>query len=147
MEEGRVRIGVANIPHREGCDPVTVIYESGWAVPVQGTHRRWAVRLAAFLADEESQRIRARLGLAIPAMPHIAREIVEEDPWGVGDAFLQIVPTGRPSRGTQVDNYRVASRVLEEVFDRIYARGESVAGATTAVAPRLDEVLSGGGGR
>jgi multiple sugar transport system substrate-binding protein len=145
VEEGKVRIGVANIPHRAGCDPVTVIYESGWAVPVQARHRQWAVRLAAFLADEESQRIRGRLGLAIPAMPQIAAEIVEEDPWGIGDAFLRIVPSGRPSRGTQVDNYRVASRVLEEVLDRIYARGESVEEATAAVAPRLDEVLAGGG--
>jgi multiple sugar transport system substrate-binding protein len=146
VEEGRIRIGVANIPHREGVEPATVIYEAGWAVPVTGRHRQWAVRLAAFLADEESQRIRARLGLAIPAMPHVAREIVEEDPWGVGDSFLRIVPTGRPSRGTQVDNYRVAARELEGVLDRIFARGESVEAATAAVAEQLDRVLQSGPG-
>ncbi len=141
VQQGRVRIGVANIPHAEGVDPVTVMYESGWAVPVGSRHRQWAVRLAAFLADERCQRLRGELGLAIPAMPHIAEEIVRNDPWGVGDAFLRIIPTARPSRGTQIDNYRVAARQLEEIFDRIYARGESVAKATAAVAPKVEAAL------
>jgi multiple sugar transport system substrate-binding protein len=145
--QGRVRIGVANIPHRAGIEPVTVLYESGWAVPVDGRHRQWAVRLAAFLADEETQRRRGRLGLAVPAMPHIAEEIVHQDPWGVGDAFLRIIPTGRPSRGIEVDNYRVADRLLAEVFDRIYARGESVEAATTEVAREVDAVLRPAGER
>jgi multiple sugar transport system substrate-binding protein len=147
VQEGRVRIGVANIPHREGTAPVTVMYESGWAVPAAGRHRQWAVRLAAFLADEEAQRIRGRLGLAVPAMPHLAAEIVAADPWGLGDAFLRIIPTSRPSRGTEVDDYRVVDRLLAEVFDRIHSRGETVEEATTAVARRVDEVLGTAPGR
>ena len=142
VQDGRVSIGVANIPHAAGQEPVTVMYESGWAVPVGSRHRQWAIRLAAFLADEECQRLRGELGLAIPAMPHIAEEIVRSDPWGIGDAFLQIIPTARPSRGTQIDNYRVAARQLEEIFDRVYARGEAVPAATAAVAPKVEAALA-----
>ena len=75
MQREMMSVGIVPFPRlNKDAEPVTVMFESGWAVPVATKHRRWAIRLAAFMAGEESQRIRADSGLAIPAMRRIAEE-------------------------------------------------------------------------
>jgi len=61
------------IPHRAGLPPATVIYASGYAVPLSARHKRLSVQLAAFMTDSLAQVTRAAGGLEI-------RKILTIDP-------------------------------------------------------------------
>lgn len=141
--KGGLNIGIVPYPRlNETSAPVTVMYESGFAVTRATRHRKWAVRLAAFLASEECQRILCSSGLAISAMPKVAEEIARADISGLERDFLRIVPTCRPPWGTVIPRWSAVEDVAPTVFDRILLKGESPAEAARAVAEQLDGVLA-----
>lgn len=146
-EAGRLRYGVAPIPHREGVEPATVLYAAGWAVPREAEHRRWAVQVAAFLSGPLAQRIRARSGLAVPAVTDVARQVAALDTTGREAAFLRAAESGRPPWGTRVEPWREINDYLVELLDRPLVRGEPVPGVAREVAERIDRVLAREGGR
>ncbi len=139
---GRLRYGVVPMPVREGVDPVTVLYASGWAVPRNAAHRRWSIQLAAFLASETAQRIRARSGLAVPAMPEVAREVVAADTTGREAVFLAAARHGRHPWGTRVARWREVQDLLFDLLDRPLVRGEPVDEVAGELAVRIDELLA-----
>ena len=142
MQRGMISVGIAPYPRRDGdSEPVTVMFESGWAVPKATRHRRWAIQLAAFLADEETQRIRADSGLAIPAMRAVAEEAAANDKSGLSRAFLALVPYCRQPWGSIIPKFPKVEDVVPEVFDRVILNGEDVQSAASAVARRLETVL------
>ncbi len=140
---GRLRYGVVPVPVRAGVDPVTVLYASGWAVPRNAAHRRWSVQLASYLASEVAQRIRARSGLAIPAMPAVARELAARDTTGREAVFLAAAATGRHPWGTRVAAWREIEDVLFDLLDRPLVRGEPVEVVARELAARIDGILAG----
>ncbi|MGH7503137.1 MAG: ABC transporter substrate-binding protein [Longimicrobiales bacterium] len=143
-EAGRIRYGVAPIPSRDGSLSATVLYASGWAVPVNAPHRRWAVQVAAFLSGEVAQRIRARGGLEIAAMPAVANAVAARDTTGREAAFLRIAARGRHSWGARVEKWREIEDVLLDLLDRPLVRNEPIDSVTHDLALRIDRILESG---
>jgi len=141
LRTGRIRIGAAPLPHPAGKPRANIIYESGWAVPVMTPHRKWAVRLAAFMSSEIAQRTFSRYGLAVSAMRHVAEEMAEKDPWGIEHAFISEIPYARSPWGTRISEFRAVQDMLIEIFDRVMWDGEDVQTAASAVARKIDAVL------
>jgi multiple sugar transport system substrate-binding protein len=139
---GDLEIGIARVPHRAGSPFQTVVYAAGWAVPSNVRHRRLAVELAAFLAGEEAQRIRAASKLEIPALVSVALELAEEDATGVERAFLQQIPYGRAPWGALVSDFHEVERMSLDIMDAHLLRGTPLQEAATDVARRIDRVIA-----
>ncbi len=138
---GRIRFGVAPLPTRHGVSPVSVLYASGWAVPRNAPHRRWSVQLAAFLASETAQRIRARAGLELPSMPAVARDIAARDTTGREAVFLAAADDARHTWGAYVEPWREVQDALLDLLDRPLVRGESLDSVAGDLARRIDAIL------
>lgn len=141
-EAGRLRYGVAPIPTRDGTMPATTLYASGWAVPVNAPHRKWAVQVAAFLSGEVAQRIRARSGLEIAGLRSVATSIAANDPTGREQQFLDAADRGRHSWGTRVEKWREVEDVLLDLLDRPLVRNEPVDSVARQLANRIDAILA-----
>jgi len=142
MAADELRIGIAPIPHREGSENTTVLYASGWAVPANAPNRRLSVELAAFLASEEAQRIRASTRLGIPAFTDVAAGVAAEDPTGVERAFLAEAERGRASWGATVRDFYEVEELAFRVMDRYLLRGDALDDAAREVAGDIDRVLA-----
>ncbi len=137
---GDIELGIAPIPHRPGAMPQNVLYASGWAVPANVTHKRLAVELAAFLAGEQAQRMRAAARLEIPAFQDLALELARADSLGLEDAFLRQVPGSRAPWGAFVLDFYEIEEMSFDIMDRHLLRGESLAAAASEVAREIDRV-------
>ena len=140
---GRIRYGVASIPTRDGAPAEPVLYSSGWAVPRNAPHRKWAVQVAAFLSGETAQRIRARAGLEIAGLPTVAQAIAAKDTTGRAAVFLANAARGRQSWGTRIEKWREVEDVLLDLLDRPLVRDEPVRDVARDLARRIDGLLSG----
>ncbi len=134
-------IAIRPIPHAAGHDPVTVLYASGWAVPANVVHKRQAIELAAFLASEEAQRMRAATRLAVPAFTDVAAELAAADGSGIEEAFLRESRRGRITWGARVRDFHEVEEALFDVVDRHLLRGEPLAEAASDVAHQIDGIL------
>jgi multiple sugar transport system substrate-binding protein len=141
---GRIRFGIAPLPTRDGSPATPVLYASGWAVPRNASHRRWAVQVAAFMASAVAQRIRARGGLEIPAAPAVAGEVAARDTTGREAAFLATAAFGRHSWGTRVEKWREVEDALLDLLDRPLVRGEPLPVVAADIARRIDRILESG---
>ncbi|HEX9755818.1 MAG TPA: sugar ABC transporter substrate-binding protein [Gemmatimonadales bacterium] len=139
---GRLTFRVAPLPRRRGVEPVTPVYASGWAVPVNASHRRWAIQVAAFLSGETAQRIRARSGLAVPGMPAVAMVEMNRDTTGREAVFLAELEHGRHPWGTRVESWREIEDMLLDLLDRPLVRNEPVEQVAKDVAGRIDVLLA-----
>ena len=140
---GRVRFGVAPIPTLDGRPVTPVLYAAGWAVPRNAPHRKWSVQVAAFMASDVAQRIRARGGLEIPASPAVAATLAARDTTGREAAFLATSTNGRPTWGARVEKWREIEDVLLDLLDRPLVRGEPVPEVARDIARRIDRLLGG----
>jgi multiple sugar transport system substrate-binding protein len=138
---GRIRFGIAPIPTIDGNPVTPVLYASGWAVPRNAPHRKWSVQVAAFLASDVAQRIRARGGLELAASPPVAADIAARDPTGREAAFLATAANGRPTWGARVEKWREVEDVLLDLLDRPLVRGEAVPDVAGDIARRIDRIL------
>jgi multiple sugar transport system substrate-binding protein len=141
-ERGDLEIGVAAVPRRGGARHQTAVYASGWAVPATAPYRRLSVELAAWLSGPEAQRLRAESRLELPVLESVARRIARGDPSGVEQAFLDLVPAGRPPWGATVSDFHEIEELSYDIMDRVLLRGEAPASAARAVARRIDEVIA-----
>lgn len=142
MAADELQLGIAPVPHREGSPPATVLYASGWAVPANARHRRLSVELAAFLASEEAQRMRASTRLGIPAFEDVAREVAARDTTGVEEAFLAQVAHGRVTWGARVRDFYEVEELTFQIMDRHLLRGEPLEATAAEVAAAVDRVLA-----
>ncbi|MGD8277729.1 MAG: sugar ABC transporter substrate-binding protein [Gemmatimonadota bacterium] len=142
-EAGRIRFGVAPVPTIDGSPVTPVLYSSGWAVPKNAAHRKWAVRVAAFLASDLAQRIRSRGGLEIAGLPAIAAEVAARDTTGREAVFLETAANGRQSWGTRVEKWREVEDVLLDLLDLPLVRGLPVDSVARSIAGRVDRILEG----
>lgn len=138
---GRIRFGVAPVPTRDGSPVTPVLYSSGWAVPKNAPHRKWAVQVAAFLSSEVAQRIRSRGGLEIAGLPAVAAELAARDSTGRENVFLLTAANGRQSWGTRVEKWREVEDVLLDLLDRPLVRGEPIEAVAADIAARIDRIL------
>jgi multiple sugar transport system substrate-binding protein len=142
MAADELRIGIAPVPHRENAEATTVLYAAGWAVPVNAPNRRLSVELAAFLASEEAQRIRASTRLGIPAFRDVAESVAAADPSGVERAFLAEAERGRATWGATVRDFFEVEDLAFRVMDRHLLRGDALEDAAAEVAEEIDSVLA-----
>ncbi len=139
-ERGDISVGVAPIPHRTGCEPQNVLYASGWAVPANVRHKRLAVELAAFLAGEEAQRLRAEARLEIPAFRTVAIELAASDTLGLEQAFLRQVAVSRATWGAYVLDFHEIEELSFDIMDRHLLQGDDLEVAAAEVAREIDLV-------
>lgn len=141
VARGDLDLGVAPVPHRAGHAPATVLYASAWAVPPTTPHRRLAVMLAAHLASERAQRIRAEARLAIPSRQDVARSIADADPSGVETLFLREGARGRMTWGARIRDFRDVEELAVEIMDAHLLAGEPLATSAGRAARAVDRVL------
>ncbi|HXE56411.1 MAG TPA: sugar ABC transporter substrate-binding protein [Gemmatimonadales bacterium] len=142
VEQGRIAIGFAPIPHRAGVPPATVIYASGWAVPRNVPRRRLAVELAAFMADTLAQRTRAERGLEIPSLSSLAAELAARDTMGWEAVFVHALGSGRVPWGARVRGWREVEDRLPTVIDEVLLEGRDLDAALRDAARDLDRLLA-----
>jgi multiple sugar transport system substrate-binding protein len=138
---GRLRYGVAPLPAREGVDPVTPLYASGWAVPRNAPHRKWAVQVAAYLSSPLAQRIRARGGLELASLPEVAARVAAMDTTGREAVFTAAAEHGRHPWGTRVEKWRELEDALLDLLDRPLVRDEPLDRVAADLAARIDRIL------
>jgi multiple sugar transport system substrate-binding protein len=144
MEQGRLRLGLSELPYREGGAPATVLYASGFAVARNAHHKRLSVELAAFMVDSLAQVTRAAGGLEIPALSRIADLEARADTSGLEGVFRRAVRTGRMPWGARIERWREVENILPDVLDRIVMNGEDVAAVLHDVAGQIDRALAPG---
>jgi hypothetical protein len=105
-------------------------------------HKRLAVELAAFLASEEAQRMRAADGLELPAFRTVALELAERDTLGLERAFLQHVPGSRAPWGATVIDFYEIEELSVDIVDRHLLRGDDLAAAAAEIAREIDRIRS-----
>ena len=145
LEQHRLRIGFAEIPHRVGVPPATVVYASGLAVPALAPHRKRSVELAAYLADSLAQMIRARAGLELPSLASVAESLAARDTLGWEQVFLRATQHARAPWGARIEQWREVEAALPDLMDRVTIRGDDPAVAAHEVAQAIDRVLGAGG--
>lgn len=142
MKQELMSVGIVPFPRLDReREMVTVMFESGWGVPKATKHRKWAIRLAAFLADEECQRIRAESGLAIPAIPEIAEEYAALDTTGLAQEFIKQVKYCRQPWGSRISKFTKFEDIIQEIFDQILLKGETPEDAAREIAERIEMIL------
>jgi multiple sugar transport system substrate-binding protein len=141
VEQGRLDIGFAPIPHRTGVSPVTVVYAAGWAVPANAPRRKLAVELAAWLADTAAERRRADQGLELPAIARLGSEVAARDTLGWESVFLTAMAGARAPWGARVRGWREVEDRLPAALDEVLLGGQSLQAALGRAAKDIDAVL------
>lgn len=142
IEQHRLRVGFVEIPHRAGFPPVTVVYASGFAVPVGASHRRLSVELAAMLADSVTQSVRAAAGLELPSVTGAAAALAARDTLGWEVEFLRASAHARAPWGARIPEWREVEALLPDLMDQITIGGVDPAVAAHGMAKRLDRLLA-----
>lgn len=142
VEQGRIEIGFAPIPHREGSRPATVIYASGWAVPRNALRPRLAIELAGFMADTLAQRTRGELKLEIPGLRSVADEMRRSDTTGWEAVFQAALASGRVPWGARVRGWREIENRLPDVIDQVLLKGRDLDEALEEAARDIDAILA-----
>jgi multiple sugar transport system substrate-binding protein len=146
LAQHRLRMGFAEIPHRAGVPPATVVYASGLAVPALAPHRKRSVELAVYLADSLAQTIRAQAGLEVPSLASVAESLAARDTLGWERVFRRATQHARIPWGARIERWREVEAALPDILDRITIRGEDPATAAHDVARAIDRLLAAGGG-
>ena len=147
MEQGRLRLGITQIPHREGSPPATVLYASGLAVARNARHKRLSVELAGYMVDSLAQVARAAGGLEIPGLTRIADQVAAADTTGLEGVFRRAVRAGRMPWGARIERWREVEAILPDIMDRVVMNGEDVETVLRDVAAQIDRALRPGPGR
>ena len=141
MELGNLDIGVAPIPRHPGGKKVNVMYESGWCVPVNSRHPKEAALLAAFMAGEEANRIRAARHLEIPSSRSVAEELVAQDTHGFERAFVGEIPSCRQPWGSLIERFSEVEWTLQDAVDEVLVNGQSMHETMNRYASKIDRQL------
>ncbi|HTY39400.1 MAG TPA: extracellular solute-binding protein [Bacteroidota bacterium] len=141
IEQGKLRIGVAPIPNRPGGVNTNVMYESGWSVPVSSKHPREAALLAAFMAGDQANRIRASKRLEIPSSRQVAEELVSSDSSGLERSFVEEVPFCRQPWGSTIERFSEIEWTLQDAVDEVMVNHQPMHETMTRYAATVDEKL------
>jgi len=142
VQDGRLRVGFVNIPHRAGAAPQTVMYASGFAVPATAPHRKLSIQLAVVLADSAAQVIRASGGLELPSLRGAADQIAAADTNGWEAVFRRASRHARIPWGARIERWREVEAALPDLMDRITLQGVDPRIATREMARRIDRLLA-----
>ena len=138
----RLPIGFAEIPHRQGFAPRTMVVAAGFAVPAIAAHRRGSVELAVYLADTLAQRVRAEAGEEVPSVRAVAESIAVRDTSGWERVFLRALAHARVPWGARIERWHAVEAVLPDLLDRITSTGADPAIAAHDAARQIDQILA-----
>lgn len=141
VEQGNLELGVAPLPRHPDGKRVNVMYESGWCVPVSSRHPKEAALLAAFMAGEEANRIRASRHLEIPSSRSIAGETIAQDLYGFERAFVAEVPSCRQPWGSLIERFSEVEWTLQDAVDEVLVNGQPMHETMTRYAATIDRQL------
>lgn len=114
-------IGVAPLPvARRGMAPVTVLYESGWAIGRSSPRKELAWKFIQFYTSAASQRKLQRTGIGVCARKDVAQERAATP---LSRTFLSIIPSGRMPWGAQVEDYAFVEAEGQKMMDGILKSG------------------------
>ena len=145
VDDGRLRIGFVEIPHRAGVPSQTVVYAAGLAVPADAAHRKLSVQLAAYLADSLAEAIRQGAGLELPSLTASAQTVAILDTTGWEPVFVRATHHARLPWGSRVAHWREIDAALPEMMDRIVLEHVDPATATHDMARQIDSLLTAAG--
>ena len=141
IEQGKLDIGVAPFPRHPRGQKVNVMYESGWCVPVNSKHPKEAALLAAFMAGETANRIRAGRRLEIPSSISVAAEIVSKDTLGLVKEFVDEVPYCRQPWGSIIERFSQVEWTLQDAVDEVMINAQPMHETMTRYAAKVDKEL------
>ena len=142
IQDKTLDIGVAGLPSRRDGRKVNVLYESGWAVPVNTQHPKEAVMLAAFMAGEKSCTIRSSKHLEIPANIAAANAMVKGDSTGMEKAFVDEIPVCRQPWGAVIERFSEVEWTLQNAVDEVMLNNKPMHETMTRYAATIDKDLS-----
>ncbi len=141
IERGDLSVGVVPLPNRPAGVKSNVMYESGWCVPVSTNHPREAALLAAFMAGEKANRIRASKRLEIPSVRRVAEELVAADMLGVERPFVDEIPSCRQPWGSIIERFSEIEWTLQDAVDEVLVNGKAMHETMTRYAAKIDRQL------
>jgi ABC-type sugar transport system permease subunit/ABC-type glycerol-3-phosphate transport system substrate-binding protein len=136
-----LRVGVVSLPNRPGGAKSNVMYESGWCVPVNSRHPHEAALLAAFMAGEKANRIRASKRLEIPSVRVVAEEFVASDSLGLECPFVEEIPFCRQPWGSVIERFSEIEWTLQDAVDEVMVNGKAMHETMTRYAATIDHQL------
>lgn len=142
IEEGKLNLGVAPIPQHPTGKKINVMYESGWCVPINAKHPKEAALLAAFMAGETANRIRAARRLEIPSVIKVAEDVVANDKLHLEKAFVDEIPYCRQPWGSIIERFSEIEWTLQDAVDEVMLNGKPVHETISTYATRIDKELA-----
>ena len=142
MEDGSMRVGIAPVPVPLGGKPTTVLYASAWGVSSQSEYPQLAAELAITLSSIEADKKRTEQGIAIPAHRKLAEQLARDDPTGLEQTFLDLLPTARKPWGIRVPLMEKVKKRAEEGFVRALFQDRSLEKEMRSAAEDIDDLLS-----
>jgi multiple sugar transport system permease protein len=143
IEQRTLDVGAAPLPRRPDGIRTNVMYESGWCVPVNSRHPREAALLAAFMAGELANEIRAARRLEIPSVRRVGEEMVSGDSLGLEKSFVAQVPLCRQPWGSIIERFSEVEWTLQDAVDEVMLNGRPMHETMTDYAERVDRQLAG----
>lgn len=141
IEEGNLTLGVAPFPRHPSGNKINVMYESGWCVPVNAKHPKEAALLAAFMAGETANRIRATRRLEIPSIIKVAEDVVANDKLNLEKAFVDEIPYCRQPWGSIIERFSQIEWTLQDAVDEVMLNGKPMHETMSDYASRIDHDL------
>ncbi|MBN1351379.1 extracellular solute-binding protein [candidate division KSB1 bacterium] len=141
MEDGDLEVGAIHLPVPPDGERVTVMYEAGWCVPRGTPNEEWAVRLATFLSGVEANRRRIEYGIAISSIESVARERIENDPYGIEEAFVNEVKNCRQPWGAVIEDFSRIELIAKDAMEEVMIRDTNVAATLNQAALKIDHEL------
>ncbi|MBC8066085.1 MAG: sugar ABC transporter substrate-binding protein [Chlorobia bacterium] len=131
-------LGVVMLPNNTG-KPVTVMYESGYAITKRAKHPDAAWRFIKFMTSYESRLVLNQTGIAVDARKDVSTER-GKDP--LEAMFLPIIPTCRPPYGTMVEGFEMVETQAQNAMDSVLKNGRDPKAALEKAAKRIDSELA-----
>ncbi|HUK21270.1 MAG TPA: extracellular solute-binding protein [Gemmatimonadales bacterium] len=122
------RFGFAELPHRDGFAPRTVLRVAAYGIPAPTRRRKLAVQLAAALVDSAAQEATASLGYELPVVPQVLGALAARaDSLGCEDVFIGASSHARLPWGISVQKWPLVDALLERMMVRIASEGGGAA--------------------
>lgn len=131
-------LGVVTVPCNTG-KPVTVMYESGYAISKKAKHPDIAWKFIKFMTSYSSRLKLNKTGIAVDGRKDVSKER-GKDP--LEAQFLPIVPTARPPLGTQVEGFEMVETQAQNAMDSVLKGGKDPKWALSKAARRVDAELA-----
>lgn len=133
-------IGIAPVPMaRAGMKPVTVLYESGWAIGSHSKKADLAWEFIKYFTSAEVQRKIQAGGIGVCARKDVAQERATTER---EREFLRIVPSGRNPWGATVVGYDFVEDEGMRMMDSVLKSGRAPSEALKAFGATVDKELS-----